>query len=238
MSVSDVKALTFDVFGTVVDWRGSITRQGEALGKAKDVTSVEWAEFADRWRGGYGPSMDKVRKGELPWTNIDTLHRSILDELLEEFNITGLTEEEKVDFNKSWHRLDGWPDSTPGLTRLKTKFVISTLSNGNVALLTNMGKYAGLPWDCILSAEIFHHYKRDPEVYKGAAEILGLPIEQVMMTAAHKNDLKAAKETGMKTAFVPRPGEHGAARDVDTSNEDWIDVYACSFEKLAEKLGC
>lgn len=238
MSVSDVKALTFDVFGTVVDWRGSITKQGEALGKAKGVSSVDWAEFADRWRGGYRPSMDKVRKGELPWTNIDTLHRMILDDLLEEYDITGLTEEEKVDFNKSWHRLDPWPDSPKGLTRLKTKYVISTLSNGNVALLTNMGKYAGLPWDCILSAELFHHYKRDPEVYQGAAEMLGIPIEQMMMTAAHKDDLKSAKATGAKTAFVPRPGEHGPEREIDTTNEDWIDVYASSFEELAEKLGC
>lgn len=237
MSVSDVRALTFDVFGTVVDWRGSITRQGEELGEAKGV-SLDWAKFADRWRGGYGPSMDRVRRGELPWTNIDTLHRMILDELLEEFNIPGLTEEEKEEFNRSWHRLDAWPDAPPGLTRLKTKFVISTLSNGNVALLTNMGKYAGLPWDCVISAELFHHYKPDAEVYKGAAQLLGLPIEQVMMTAAHKGDLKAAREAGMKTAFVPRPGERGPDHDVDTTNEDWIDVYAGSFEELAGKLGC
>ncbi len=236
MDVSNVKALTFDVFGTVVDWRGSITRQGQELGKAKGI-DIDWEAFAEKWRAGSGPFMNKVRLGELPWTNIDTLHRMILDELLEEYNITGLSEDEKQDFNKSWHRLDAWPDSSSGLTRLKKGYVIATLSNGNVALLTNMGKYAGLPWDCILSAELFHHYKPDPEAYKGAADLLGLPIEQVMMTAAHKDDLKAAREVGMKTAFVPRPDERGPKGNVDTSNEDWIDVYATDFNDLATKLG-
>jgi 2-haloacid dehalogenase len=236
MDVSEVKALTFDVFGTVVDWRGSIIREGEKLGKAKGL-NVDWAKFADAWRGGYRPSMDKVRRGELPWTNIDTLHRMILDDLLEQFSITGLSEEEKDNFNRAWHRLTPWPDSPPGLTRLKKKYVIATLSNGNVALLTNMAKNGGLPWDCVLSAELFRHYKRDPEVYKGAAQLLGLPIEQVMMVAAHKDDLDAARKTGMKTAFVPRPKEHGPERTIDTSSESWMDVTASSMEDLAEKLG-
>lgn len=237
MGVEGVKALTFDVFGTVVDWRGSITRQGEELGRAKGVTNVDWAQFADEWRGGYAPSMNRVRTGELPWTNIDTLHRMILDELLEKHGITNMTEEEKVDFNYAWHRLTPWADSVPGLTRLKKGYVISTLSNGNVALLTNMGKFGGLPWDCILSAELFHHYKRDAEVYKGAAQLLGLSLDQVMMTAAHKDDLKAAHEVGLKTAFVPRPGERGPDVEIDTSSEPWIDITAPSFEELAGKLG-
>jgi 2-haloacid dehalogenase len=237
MGVENVKALTFDVFGTVVDWRTSITKEGEKLGKAKGITGIDWAKFADEWRAGYRPSMQKVRSGEIPWMKIDHLHRQILNELLEKHNITNLTEEEKVHFNLAWHRLTPWPDSPPGLTRLKKKFVIATLSNGNVALLTNMAKFGGLPWDCILSAELFHHYKRDPEVYKGAAELLELPIEQVMMTAAHKDDLKAASETGMKTAFVPRPKERGPDVTIDTSNEDWIDVYAKDMEDLASKLG-
>jgi 2-haloacid dehalogenase len=234
--ISQVKALTFDVFGTVVNWRDSIIREGVKLAKAKGL-DVDWPVFADRWRGGYGPSMERVRTGDLPWTNIDTLHRMILDELLEEFGITGLSEDEKQDFNKAWHRLDPWPDSAPGLTRLKKGYVISTLSNGNVALLTNMAKWGGLPWDCILSAELFKRYKRDPKVYQGAAKLLGLPNDQVMMVAAHKFDLKSAQEAGLRTAFVPRPGEHGPDVEIDTTNEDWLDVYATDFNDLAVKLG-
>ena len=203
MLINEVKALVFDVFGTVVDWRMSIAREGKDLAKRKGITGVDWTEFADAWRSGYGPSMNKVRTGELPWTRIDDLHRMILDELLDKYGIEGLSEDEKRDFNKAWHRLDAWPDSPPGLTRLKKRYVIATLSNGNVALLTNMAKWAGLPWDCILSAELAHHYKPDPETYLMAADILGLEPGEVMMTAAHKNDLKAARAQGLKTAFVP-----------------------------------
>ena len=173
MDVSSVKALTFDVFGTVVDWRGSIIREGEQLGKAKGI-EIDWASFADKWRGGYGPSMARVRSGELPWMKIDALHRMILDELLKEFEITSLSEDEKDQWNKVWHRLTPWPDSVSGLGRLRKRFVIATLSNGNVALLTNMAKFGGLPWDCILSAELMKHYKPDPETYLGAADLLGL----------------------------------------------------------------
>ena len=237
MLQDEVKALVFDVFGTVVDWRSCITREGQKLAKRKGITNVDWEEFADAWRGGYGPSMNLVRTGKLPWTRIDDLHRMVLDELLEKFGIEGLSEEEKVDFNKAWHRLDGWPDSAAGLTRLKTRYVIGTLSNGNVALLTNMAKHAGLPWDCILSAELAKHYKPDPETYLMAADILGLEPSQVMMSAAHKNDLKAARAQGLKTAFIPRPGEHGPRREVDTSPEDWIDVVATDFNDLAAKMG-
>jgi 2-haloacid dehalogenase len=237
MLIDEVKALIFDVFGTVVDWRGSITREGEMLGRRKGLTHVDWAEFADAWRAGYGPSMGRVRRGELPWTRIDDLHRMILDELLDRFEITGLTEGEKVDFNKAWHRLDAWPDSPPGLHRLKTRYVIATLSNGNVALLTNMAKHAGLPWDCILSAELFRHYKPDPETYLMAADMLGLEPSQVMMTAAHKGDLQAASALGLKTGFVPRPLERGPRADIDQTPEDWIDVIATDFEDLASKMG-
>jgi len=236
MDVSTVKALTFDVFGTVVDWRSSVIHEGEQLGKAKGIR-IDWAKFADAWRAGYGPSMDRVRKGELPWTKIDALHRMVLDKLLDEFKISGLSEAEKDHFNRAWHRLKPWPDSVAGLTRLKKGFVIATLSNGNVALLTNMAKNAGLPWDCILSAELAKHYKPDPEAYKSAADLLGLPIEQVMMTAAHKGDLKAARAAGMKTAFVPRPKERGPEAKIDTTSEPWIDVVASDFEDLAGKLG-
>ena len=237
MLIDEVKALIFDVFGTVVDWRGSITREGEMLGHRKGLTHVDWAEFADAWRAGYGPSMARVRSGDLPWTRIDDLHRMILDELLDRFEITGLTEDEKVHFNKAWHRLDAWPDSPPGLQRLKTRYVIATLSNGNVALLTNMAKHAGLPWDCILSAELFRHYKPDPETYLMAADMLGLEPSQVMMTAAHKGDLQAASALGLRTAFVPRPMERGPDHEIDQTPEDWIDVVATDFEDLASKMG-
>ena len=172
MSFSGVKALTFDVFGTVVDWRGSIIKEGGALGAAYGL-DVDWAAFADAWRGGYAPSMARVRNGELPWTNIDALHRMILDDLLEKWGITGMSEEDKQHWNRVWHRLTPWPDSVAGLTRLRQHYVLATLSNGNMALLTNMAKHGGLPWDCILSAEIMRHYKPDPETYLGGCRIAG-----------------------------------------------------------------
>ena len=237
MPIKKVKALVFDVFGTVVDWRTSIAREGAALARRKDISHVDWLEFADDWRAEYRPTMDRVRQGELPWTRIDDLHRMILDELLVKYNIESLTEDEKRDFNKAWHRLDPWPDSLPGIIRLKQRYIIATLSNGNVALLTNMAKYAGLPWDCILSAELIHHYKPDPEIYLMAADMLDLAPSEVMLTAAHKNDLKAARTQGLMTAFVPRPLEYGPNREIDTSLEDWIDVFANDIEDLAQKLG-
>ncbi len=237
MSLSDVKALTFDVFGTVVDWRSSVIREGEELGRAKGI-DLDWAEFADGWRGGYAPAMARVRSGELPWTKIDVLHRMILDGLLEEFGITGLSEEEKAHLNLAWHRLAPWPDSVPGLTRLRRRFIVATLSNGNVALLTNMAKHAGLPWDCILSAELVRHYKPDPEAYLGAADLLGLRPEEVMMVAAHKGDLRSAQAVGLRAAFVARPLEFGPDHDVDVTPEADFDVNAVDIEDLASKLGC
>ena len=237
MQINEINALVFDVFGIVVDWRMSIAREGKALARRKDITHVDWLEFADERRAGYGPSMNRVRQGELPWTRIDDLHRMILDELLIKYGIEGLAEDEKRDFNKAWHRLDPWPDSPPGLTRLKQRYIIATLSNGNVGLLTNMAKYGGLPWDCILSAELVRHYKPDPETYLMAADMLGLKPSEVLMTAAHKDDLKAARAQGLKTAFVSRPLEHGPHHEIDTSPEDWIDVIANDIEDLALKMG-
>ena len=233
--LSQIKALTFDVFGTVVDWRNSIIRQGEALGQAKGL-DVDWTAFATAWRAGYGPSMQRVRAGELPWTKIDDLHRMILDELLDRFNITGLNETEIDHFNRVWHRLTPWPDAVSGLTRLKEKYVIATLSNGNVALLTNMAKHGGLPWDCILSAELAHHYKPDPEAYLTAADLLGLAPSQVMMVAAHNGDLLAAQQVGLRTAFVTRPTEHGLDQTTDLTADPSVDVAATDFNDLADKL--
>jgi len=231
-----VKALTFDVFGTVVDWRSSIIGEGRELGKSKGF-QVDWPRFADAWRSGYGPAMDRVRRGELPWMNIDALHRIILDRLLDEFKIQGLSEAEKDHLNRAWHRLAPWPDAVAGLTRLRRRFILATLSNGNMALLTNMARKAGLPWDCILSSELAKRYKPDKEVYLMAAGLLGLGPEQVMMVAAHKGDLRAAKAIGFKTAFVTRPLEFGPDRKPDVSPDPAFDVMAVDFLDLAAKLG-
>jgi 2-haloacid dehalogenase len=236
MDVSTVKALTFDVFGTVVDWRGSIIREGMAFATRHGLT-VDWARFADAWRGGYRPSMDRVRRGELPWTNLDTLHHMILDDLLDSFGLTGLSEADREYLNRIWHRLQPWPDAVAGLMRLRQRFIIATLSNGNVALLTNMAKHAGLPWDCILSAELAKHYKPDPQAYQSAADLLGLRPQEVMMVAAHKDDLRAAQRVGLKAAFVPRPLEFGPERTVDTTPEPAFDVHAGDFLDLATQLG-
>ncbi|MEQ8955709.1 MAG: haloacid dehalogenase type II [Gammaproteobacteria bacterium] len=233
---SQVKALTFDVFGTVVDWRSSIIREGQLLAAAKGF-DVDWAEFAERWRGGYGPAMNRVRTGELPWTKIDDLHRMILDELVTEYKLEGLSESVLDHFNKAWHRLTPWPDTVGGLNRLKTRFVITTLSNGNVSLLTNMAKNGGLPWDAILSAELAGHYKPDQEVYLKAAELLSLRPEQVMMVAAHPGDLRAAARAGLRTAYVIRPLERGPGREVNYNEAGEFDYTAMSFLELAEQLG-
>jgi 2-haloacid dehalogenase len=229
-----VKALTFDVFGTVVDWRGSLIREGRALGRARKL-DVDWTAFADAWRAGYRPAMDRVRRGELPWMNIDALHRLILEELLEGFAVRRLNEAHKDRLNSAWHRLKPWPDALPGLRRLKKKYVIATLSNGNVALLTNMAKNAGLPWDCILSAELFRHYKPDREAYLGAAALLGFRPREVMMVAAHADDLMAARKAGLRAAYVHRPREFGPGAGPPTPKSSF-DITATDFLDLARKL--
>lgn len=235
-SKDGVRALVFDVFGTVVDWRGSIIREGRKFGKRRNL-KVNWNRFADAWRAGYRPAMDRVRKGELPWMNLDLLHRLILDDLLVKFRIEGLSEQDKDHLNRAWHRLKPWPDAVRGLKRLKKKFVIGTLSNGNVALLTNLAKHAGLPWDCILSAELFSHYKPDPQTYQGAARLLGLAPGEGMLVAAHKDDLRAAQREGLRAAFVARPKEFGPKADPDLSREAAFDYSAGDFLDLAAQLG-
>ena len=233
MAESEVKALVFDVFGTVVDWRTSVIRHARAFGEANGVTS-DWEGFADAWRGKYQPYMDKVRSGQLPWTKLDVLHRLALEELLEESGITGVSEEAKADLNLAWHRLDPWPDSPPGLGRLKARFIIATMSNGNVAL---MAKYGGLPWDCILGAELAQAYKPDPQTYLTGADLLGLEPAQVMMVAAHQGDLRAAAAVGLKTAFVPRPLEFGPDRAPDPTPDPSFDIVTEDFRDLASQLG-
>ena len=210
-------------------------RDGERLSREKGL-DVDWPAFADAWRSKYAPSMDKVRHGEIPWTNLDALHRASLEDLLVEFGIEGLTEEEKDHLNKVWHRLNPWPDSIPGLTRLRERYILTPLSNGNVALLTNMAKRAGLPWDLILSAELVRHYKPDPEAYLMVPTLLDLRPEEVMLVAAHPNDLLAAKDNGLRTAYVPRPLEWGPGGEVETPDPSF-DLTVEDLVELAEKLG-
>lgn len=235
-SDSSVELLVFDVFGTVVDWRSSVIAEGEKLGKEKGL-SIDWAKFADDWRGAYGPSMNRVRRGEVPWTKLDVLHRQSLDQLLVKYKIENLSEAEKVHLNRVWHRLKPWPDSPAGLARLKKRFVISPLSNGNVSLLTNMGKHAGLPWDCVLATELVKHYKPDPETYLMPGEFFDLPPARVMMVAAHAGDLDAAKKLGLKTAYVHRPMEFGPGRTPAVPEAGRYDYMARDFRDLAKQLG-
>jgi 2-haloacid dehalogenase len=235
--VANIRALTFDVFGTVVDWRSSIIREGHALGRAKGL-SVDWAAFADAWRALYQPAMERVRSGQVPWTTLDVLHRLSLDRLLEQFAIRGLSEAEIDDLNRAWHRLDPWPDAVAGLTRLKHRFIIATLSNGNIALMVNMAKRAGLPWDAILGAEIARHYKPQRETYLASAAALGLRPEQCMMVAAHESDLVAAAGCGFRTAYVPRPQEHGPDRPPAPPTKHPFDLVAADFIDLATRVGC
>lgn len=236
-AVANVRALTFDVFGTVVDWRSSLIKEGRALGGAKGL-DVDWAAFADDWRGLYQPSLEKVRSGLMPWTKLDDLHRMSLETLLEKYRIGGLTEEEIDRFNRAWHRLEPWPDAVPGLQRLHRKYPLATLSNGNVALMMHMARNAGLPWDAILGAEPTRHYKPQPECYTGTAEYLGLPPEQCMLVAAHNEDLVAASKVGFRTAFVPRPTEYGPGQTTNLKAEHEFDIVARDFGQFADQLGC
>lgn len=229
-----LKILAFDVFGTVVDWHGSIADEVRRLSLPVDPN-----EFATAWRAGYKPAMAKVRSGSLPWTKIDDLHRMILNEILQRFNIVSLSESQIQELNLIWHRLKPWQDTVKGLQLLKNQFTIVTLSNGNLGLLANMAKNAGLPWDLILSAEVFRHYKPDPETYLGVAEIFDVLPEQVMLVAAHKDDLMAANACGLKTAFIERPLEFGPhfSRN-DLHHEEYINYHAKDLLDLAAQLHC
>ncbi len=233
MTVLHPKVLAFDIFGTVVDWHGSIAKEVNTMG-----LQVDGGEFALAWRAGYQPAMKRVMSGELGWTLIDDLHRMILDEILGKFNITQLTESQKRHLNKVWHRLDAWPDSVAGLTRLKTKFTICSLSNGNLGLLTNMAKRAGLPWDCILSAEVFRAYKPHPSTYLGVARVFDVEPAEVMLVAAHQDDLAAARDCGLQTAYIERPHEFGVKHPKDVSPNPANTWHAKNLLALAEQLGC
>ncbi len=236
--LSNVKACVFDTFGTVVDWRSSVTAQMTEWGNARGL-KINWVEFADRWRLGYHPAMDKVRKGEIPWTNLDGLHRMILEDLLKQYKIEGVSEEEKTNLSHVWRRLKPWPDSVEGLTRLKKKYIISPMSNGNVALMTNLAKFGGLPWDVILGSDLVQHYKPDRETYLSAPFYLDLKPEEVMMCAAHARDLRAASGCGLRTGFIYRPNEYGGGPNgvPDKAKPGDFDVVATSIIDLAEQMG-
>ena len=233
----NIKALTFDVFGTVVDWRSGIIREGEALGRAKGL-AVDWARFADAWRGLYQPAMSQVRDGARSWVKLDDLHRESLERLLNDFGIAGLSEAEIDDLNRAWHRLDPWPDAVTGMTRLKRRYILATLSNGNIALLVNMAKRAGLPWDAVLGAEVARHYKPQKEAYLATAAFLDLRPAQCLMVAAHYDDLVAAAACGFRTAYVWRRDEFGVRPKDDLPAVHALDLVVEDFGALADRLGC
>ncbi len=235
--IKGIKALTFDTFGTVVDWRTSINRDFRAFAKRRKLRDTDWEALVDEWKTCYRPGMDAVNSGQQPWTTVDQIYRRKLDELLPKYGLAGLRDDDRDYLNKVWHRLKPWPDAVAGLKRLKKKFIISPLSNGDVACLTNMAKFGGLPWDVVLCAEIFRRYKPDPAVYLGAIRLLGLKPGEVMMVAAHNYDLKNARSHGMRTAFVARPTEYGPGQSKDLVAESGWDIVATSFGQLATKLG-
>lgn len=231
-----VQALLFDVFGTVVDWRGSLIRELTAFGNARGLKH-DWAKFADEWRGLYQPGMEEVRSGRRQWTILDVLHRESLLVLLDKYDMKGLAAHEIYHLVTIWHRLDPWPDAVGGLTRLKTRYIIGTLSNGNIGMMARMAKRGRLPWDVILGAEPARAYKPLPEAYRRNAEMLNLQPHEVMLVAAHNSDLAAAAKVGLRTAFVVRPDEHGPGQTVDlAASQDW-DVVTNSFHGVANAMG-
>ena len=230
--LSTVKAIVFDTFGTVVDWRGSIIRDLSNWAATQNI-QADWAQLADLWRGRYEPQKERVRRGEIPWTNLDDLHYEALCDLLPPLGLSQLSEQQRRHINRVWHRLDAWPDAVAGLTRLKTRYILGPLSNGNIALLVNMTKHAGLPWDSIFSAEHFQHYKPHRDTYLGVCRQLYLQPEELMMCAAHNYDLRAAQALGLRTAFIPRPFEYGAAQTTDFVPEGEWDVVARDMQEFA-----
>lgn len=225
--------LAFDVFGTVADWHRSV-----ALDIAQRAPTVDAAAFARDWRAGYRPAMDRVMSGELGWTRIDDLHRMILDQLLPRYGLDHLDEAERADLNRVWHRLAVWPDVAEGLARLRRHFICTPLSNGNISLLTEQARHAGIQWDCVLSAEVFGKYKPDPDTYLGVARIFDVTPDQVMMVAAHQSDLDAAAQYGLQSAYIERVAEfgHDAPKDVSGSPDNTL--HATNFIDLADQLGC
>lgn len=235
--LTHVRALTFDVFGTTVDWLSGVAAEARRLGQIRGV-DADWERLALAWRALYMPSMDRVRRGDLPWTNFDRLHRVSLDEVLREVGAEGFDPAAREELTLASERLPAWPDAAPGLGRLAGRFTVATLSNGNRSQQTALVRFANLTFQRLLSAEDFRHYKPDPEVYLGAASALGLEASQVMMVASHKSDLRAAQAAGIRAAFVERPLEKGSGGGADLLPDPLADVQATDFMDLADKLGC
>ena len=235
-SLPNVRAVVFDVFGTVVDWRGGIAREVAQVAEARGV-AIDGGAFADAWRAGYQPAMRRVASGAAPWATIDVLHREILDTLLPRFGLKGLDERARAELNFAWHRLDPWPDSAAGLHRLKRRWPIATLSNGNVSLLVDLARHGGLPWDTVLSGELIRKYKPDPAVYRMAARLLGIADGELVLVAAHPSDLDGAREAGLMTAYVERPKEYGPEQRGDAVAPGQFDWQARDFADLASQLG-
>ncbi|MBT3305619.1 MAG: haloacid dehalogenase type II [Alphaproteobacteria bacterium] len=235
--LSNVTAIIFDTYGTVVDWRSSVIAEGRALAQRNGIEGIDWDAFTDAWKATYRPYIEQVRGGERPWATNDALQRQRLDEIVEEFGITGLSERDLEDFNRAWHRLKPWPDSLPGLRRIKAKVPIGSFSNGNFLLLANMANHSDIPWDFIISSDLFRHYKPDPEIYLGAINLLGGEAERLMLVAAHNYDLANARAHGMKTAFVLRPTMFGPNQDTNLQAEDDWDIITDSITGVADAMG-
>jgi len=231
-----VRALVFDIFGTVVDWRAKVAAEVVRVGESRGLT-VDGGAFADAWRAGYQPAMRRVASGAVPWATIDVLNREILDTLLPRFGLEALDEGERAHLNFVWHRLDPWPDSVAGLHRLKRRWPIATLSNGNVSLLVELARHGGLPWDTVLSAELIEKYKPDLAVYRMAARLLGIADGELVLVAAHPSDLDAAREAGLLTAYVARPLEYGREHRTEEVAPGRFDWQARDFADLASQLG-
>ncbi len=238
-----VKALLFDVFGTVVDWRTGIAREVESVAKKNNI-SLDPFDFADAWRAEYQPAMEEIRKKRRSFTILDILHMENLKKIASKFNLHDLSDEDFKMLVKAWHRLPGWPDSSEGLNALKNKYILATQSNGNIALMVNMAKFSNLNWDVILGAEVIGYYKPEPEAYLKACSALDLKTEECLMVAAHDDDLKAASLQGMKTAYVHRPFEYGRDKLFDIAkvndykgDRKW-DIVSRDLNDLAKQLGC
>ena len=235
-NAASVEVLLFDVFGTVVDWRTSLPKWLERFGQERNL-KADWVNLVDDWRAAYQPSLARVRDGERPYVTLDTLHRESLDSLLPRHALSSLAESDRCEMARAWRWLDPWPDTVAGLRRLQRKYVIGTLSNGGVGLLTDLAKFSGTPWDVVLSADLFQHYKPDAAVYRGAAEFMARPPRALMLVAAHNYDLEAARSHGWRTGFVARPAEYGPRKKSDTAAPGQWDYVTASLEELAEKMG-
>ncbi|QGZ57089.1 haloacid dehalogenase type II [Paraburkholderia acidiphila] len=232
---TEIKALVFDVFGTVVDWRSGVAREAAAF-LQRHAPHLDAFEFADIWRREYSPAMEEIRSGRRPYVRLDVLHRENLVKVLKRSGITGATDAEIDELNLAWHRLDPWPDSVPALNRLKRRFIIAPLSNGNIRLMVDMAKRAGLPWDAILGAEVVRAYKPSPQVYSETVDILGLAPAELCLVAAHNGDLAAARRLGLSTAFVVRPTEHGPDQKTDLNAQQAWDFVVDDLNELASQL--